>query len=137
MWYKTLKAITYVDETGTERRANVGSVVNIERRAETKRLRKEGAIIDLDKADENIGADFILKEKLTDPPVPEDTRVAKLTPDSPEAGEPAANGLTVGALVQYGEDVGEVVDVSEDSVTVKLSEDESVKVKPADVEVLG
>jgi len=143
-WYKVTskEAIRYTDEKGTERRANSGSVVNIERRVEAKRLKADGAIAPLDEAGEaaNVGADFTLKETFTDEPKKETPGKKKNKKGSGGKETPkgeSGDQLEVGALVQFGEEIGEAVEIDGDSVLVKLSKDDSVKVKLSEVEVIG
>jgi len=135
-WYKVVgdESIQYVDESGQERRANVGSIVNIEVRTQAKRLKKAGQIVPLESADENIGADFVLREKHTDPAPAKALKSSQKETVDAEDGE----DISIGALVQVGEEVGEIVKVNTRTVDVRFEEDEEPRrCKREDVEVIG
>lgn len=135
MWYEVIgdEAVKYVDESGQERRANPGTTINVERRSEAKKLRKEGRIKPLEEGDAKTmtSSSFMLRDG--GEPVTSESKT-----DDKGDQKTGADELTEGALVQVGDKIGQVTKVNPKTVDVKFDDAEKPERKGRDeVEVVG
>ena len=87
---------------------------------------------------EEVGSDFVIREKFTDGEPGEKGTPSKDTTSHTETQQGAKESLTPGVVVQAGDVFGEVVKVTPKTVLVKLDGEEKEKrFKKEEVEVIG